>query len=133
MKQQNDPTTGEAVEICMVRLRDQFVVVDIILAKLFGLTTSTLLRALPAGAAEATTFELTARERNKVAGECDHLKPLRGSKTLPRAYTVEGIITAAMAVGTERAQTASMLIVMSLSRAEEFDMERIPPNMAGVQ
>jgi hypothetical protein len=98
----------------VIVLRGQRVLLDRDLAKLFGVTTKRLneqvqrnLRRFP----EDFMFQLTAEEKDEVVAKCDHLKTLKFSSALPRAFTEHGAIQAANVLNSDAAVEMGIHVV----------------------
>ncbi len=84
---------------------------DADLAKLYGVSTKALNQAVRRNASrfpEDFLFSLTAKEKEEVVTNCDHLRRLRFSRTLPNAFTEHGAIMAANVLNSERAVEAGV-------------------------
>lgn len=79
----------------ILTLRGQRVMVDADLAELYGVTTKRLNEQVKRNQArfpQDFMFQLTPEEKQEVVANCDHLKNLKFSKTLPHAFTEHGAI-----------------------------------------
>jgi len=65
-------------------------------------------------------FQLTAKERDEVVANCDHLSRLRFSSTLPFAFTEHGALMAASVLNTPRAVEVSIYVVRAFVRLREM-------------
>jgi len=65
-------------------------------------------------------FQLTAREKNEVVANCDHLSQLKFSTVFPYAFTEHGTIMAASVLNTRRAIEASIFVVRAFVKLREL-------------
>jgi len=101
----------ERVETLILVIRGEKVILDADLAKLYGVSTKALNQAVRRNASrfpEDFLFSLTAKEKEEVVTNCDHLRRLRFSRTLPNAFTEHGAIMAANVLNSERAVEAGV-------------------------
>lgn len=86
------------IEERILAIRGQRVIVDADLAELYGASTKSLNQAVRRNrdrSPDDFVFQLTDKEKADVVTNCDHLKKLRFSSTLPYAFTEHGAIMAA--------------------------------------
>ena len=106
--------------ILLVRGRN--VILDADLAWLYGATTKALNQAVSRNSERFPSdfvFRLTARERDEVVTNCDHLRRLRFSPTRPYAFTEHGAVMAANVLKSPRAVRASIFVVRAFNRTRE--------------
>ncbi len=87
-----------SVERRILSIRGQRVMLDADLAALYGVSTRVLNQAVKRNRErfpEDFMFRLTVAEKAEVITNCDHLRPLRFSPSLPHAFTEHGAIMAA--------------------------------------
>ena len=104
-------------------IRGKRVILDADLAILYGTTTSRLNEQVRRNRLRFPVdfaFPLTREERSEVIANCDHLRKLRYSKTLPLAFTEHGAIMAANVLNTERAVIMSVHVVRAFVRLREM-------------
>ena len=65
-------------------------------------------------------FQLTAKERDEVVTNCDHLRRLKFSPNLPRAFTEHGALMAANVLNSEQAVAMSVYVVRAFIHAREL-------------
>ncbi|MDE2089805.1 MAG: ORF6N domain-containing protein [Gammaproteobacteria bacterium] len=65
-------------------------------------------------------FVLTDKEKTKVVTNCDHLRKLKFSRTLPCAFTEHGAIMAAAILNTPLAVEVSVYVVRAFVRLREM-------------
>jgi len=90
------------------------VILDADLAAIYGVSTKRLneqvrrnVERFPADFA----FQLTPLEKAEVVANCDHLRKLKFSPVLPRAFTEHGAIMAANVLNSRRAVQMSVFVV----------------------
>ena len=94
-------TTRIAQQILVIR--DQKVMLDADLAALYGVPTKRLNQQVKRNAErfpEDFMFQLSRSERDEVVANCDHLRQLRFSPTMPFAFTEHGALMAASVLNT---------------------------------
>jgi hypothetical protein len=65
-------------------------------------------------------FQLTAKEKEQVVANCDHLARLKFSPVLPYAFTEHGAIMAASVLNTPRAVEMSVYVVRTFVRLRQM-------------
>jgi ORF6N domain len=104
-------------------IRGEKVILDADLAKLYGVSTKALNQAVRRNRSrfpEDFLFSLTAREKEKVVTNCDHLRKLKFSRTLPNAFTEHGAIMAANVLNSERAVEAGVQVVRAFVKLRKM-------------
>lgn len=94
-----------------------------IVAELYGVMTKRLKEQVRRNADRFPTdfmFQLTAEEKAEVVANCDHLKTLRFSPHLPRAFTEHGAIMLASVLSSPAAVQASVQVVRGFVRLREI-------------
>ena len=89
---------SERIERAILLIRSERVMLDSDLAELYGVETKRLneqVKRNPRRFPADFMFQLTEPEKLKVVANCDHLKSLRFSASLPYAFTEHGAIMAA--------------------------------------
>ncbi len=79
----------ERIHLSILNIRDERVILDADLASLYGVTTKRLNEQVKRNRGrfpEDFMFQLTGNEKNEVVANCDHLKNLKFSRTLPYAF-----------------------------------------------
>ena len=80
----------EDIQDVIVALRDQSVIIDADVAKLYGVETKEVNQAVSNNVdkfPEGYIFELSKEEKSEVVKNFDHLKALKFSPYLPKAFT----------------------------------------------
>ena len=103
-------------------IRGQKVMIDADLAALYGVPTKRLNQQAKRNAErfpEEFMFQLSRSERDEVVANCDHLRQLRFSPTMPFAFTEHGALMAASVLNTPRAVEVSLYVVRAFVRLRE--------------
>jgi len=85
---------------------------DADLAEIYGVPTRVLNQAVKRNRGrfpDDFIFPLTAREKDEVITNCDHIAKLKFSKALPHAFTEHGALMAASVLNSEKAVETSVL------------------------
>lgn len=104
----------ERIHKTILLVRSEKVILDIDLASLYGVSTKRLNEQVKRNGRrfpDDFMFQLTADEKAEVVANCDHLRRLKFSPTLPYAFTEHGTIMAANVLNSERAVHASVEVV----------------------
>ena len=116
-------TAAVNVERRILSIRGQRVLLDADLAALYGVSTRALNQAVKRNRdrfPEDFMFRLTVAEKAEVITNCDHLRPLRFSPSLPHAFTEHGAIMLASLLNTQIAVEASVQIVRAFVRLRDI-------------
>ncbi|MDD5204017.1 MAG: ORF6N domain-containing protein [Desulfobacterales bacterium] len=123
MEKGNSIVPVERVERVILLLREQKVILDADLARLYGVTTKRLNEQVKRNRErfpEDFMFQLTAEEKSEVVANCDHLSRLKFSPVLPCAFTEHGAIMAASVLNTPRAIEVSVFVVRAFVRLRQM-------------
>jgi len=104
-------------------IRGRRVIIDADLALMFGVPTKVLNQAVKRNIERFPAdfmFQLTKEEKGEVVTNCDRLKQLKYSPSLPYAFTEHGAIMAANVLNSERAITTSVYIVRAFVQLREM-------------
>ena len=104
----------ERIERIILLIRGEKVILDADLAMLYGVTTKRLNEQVKRNRNRFPVdfiFQLTEAEKLELVANCDHLKKLKFSSTLPYAFTEHGVIMAANILNSQRAIHASVQVV----------------------
>ena len=85
----------ERIERAILLIRGQKVMLDADLATLYCVTTKRLNEQVKRNRdrfPDDFMFQLTEEEKEKVVANCDHLKKLKFSPSLPYAFTEHGVV-----------------------------------------
>lgn len=115
--------TEEFIMSKILLIRDTKVMIDRDLAQLYGATTKQLnqqvkrnLKRFPSN----FMFQLTEIEKEQVVANCDHLKNLKFSSTLPYVFTEHGTMMLGNVLNSDRAIEFSIKIVEAFVKMREF-------------
>jgi hypothetical protein len=104
-------------------LRGQKAMLDADLAELYGVSTKRLNEQVRRNADRFPgdfMFRLTPEEKKEVVANCDHLRQLKFSSTLPNAFTEYGAIMLATVLNTRLAVRMSLQVVRAFVRLREI-------------
>lgn len=102
------------LEARILTLRGQRVMIDADLAELYGVPTRRLNEQVKRNAGRFPPdfmFQLTDGEKAEVIANCDHLRKLKFSKSLPFAFTEHGAIQAANVLASVQAVEMGIYVV----------------------
>lgn len=114
---------GERIERSILLLRGERVMLDADLAALYGVTTKRLNEQVKRNHGRFPSdfvFQLTPEEKAEVVANCDHLRRLKFSPHLPRAFTEHGALMLANVLNSERAAQTSVEIVRVFIRLRQM-------------
>lgn len=98
-------------------------IIDADLAEFYGVPTKRLNEQVKRNTdrfPEDFLFRLSEDEKFEVVANCDHLKNLKYSATLPYAFTEHGAIMVASVLNTPRAIEVSVFIVRAFIKLRRF-------------
>jgi len=113
----------ERVERAILLIRGQKVMLDADLAALYGVPTKRFNEQVKRNKERFPAdfmFRLTAEEKSEVVANCDHLKKLKFSATLPYAFTEHGAVMAANVLNSPTAVQASIQVVRAFVRLRQM-------------
>jgi hypothetical protein len=113
----------ERIERAIFLIRGQKVMLDADLAELYGVLTKVLNQAVKRNKERFPVdfmFQLTKEEKDEVVTNCDHLKRLKFSPTLPHAFTEHGAIMLATILNSPIAVQASIQVVRAFVRLRQM-------------
>ena len=96
--------------------------IDTDLAMLYGVPTKRLNEQVKRNAHRFPAdfvFQLTRGERDEVVANCDHLRQIRFSPTMPFAFTEHGALMAASVLNTPHAVEVSLYVVRAFVELRE--------------
>ena len=102
------------IDRLIITLRGQRVILDADLAAIYGVSTKRLNEQVKRNKERFPgdfAFQLTVAEKAEVVAICDHLRRLKFSPVLPRAFTEHGAIMAANVLNSHRAVQMSVFVV----------------------
>ena len=106
--------TISRIEGMILSIRGQRVMIDADLAEVYGVPTKRLNEQVKRNRErfpEDFMSQLTEKEKGEVVANCDHLKKLKFSHSLPYAFTEHGALMAANVLNSDRAIEASVQVV----------------------
>ncbi len=113
----------EIVESYILFLRNQKVIVDADLARLYGVTTKVINQAVKRNHdrfPDDFVFQLTSEEKNELVTNCDRFERLKHSSSLPFAFTEHGAVMAANLLNSPIAIQARIQVVRVFVRLREI-------------
>lgn len=113
----------EVIERKILLIRGQKVMLDTDLANIYDVPTKVFNQAVKRNRdrfPDDFMFQLTKEEKVEVVTNCDHLKKLKFSPSLPNAFTEHGAIMAATILNSPVAVRASIQVVRAFVRLREM-------------
>ena len=113
----------EQIETRIFLIRNQRVMVDADLAEIYGVSTKRLNEQVKRNCdrfPEDFMFQLTEEEKVEVVANCDHLKNLKYSRSLPFAFTEYGALMLANILKSTQAVQASIQVVRAFIHLREL-------------
>ena len=113
----------ESVAQRILLLRGKRVMLDVDLAKLYGVPTKALNQAVRRNIDRFPSdfmIQLSADEKAEVVTNCDHLARLKYSRTLPYAFTEHGALMLGNVLKSDRAVEVSLLVVRTFVQLREM-------------
>jgi len=111
------------IESRILLIRGHKVMLDLDLAELYQVGTKRLNEQVKRNKGRFPAdfmFQLTAKEKAEVVANCDHLKRLKFSPTLPYAFTEHGTIMVASVLNSPRAIEVSIYVVRAFIKLREM-------------
>ena len=111
------------IERSILVIRGEKVMLDTDLAVLYGVPTKRLNEQVKRNRDRFPRdfmFQLTGREKREVVANCDHLKRLKFSPSLPYAFTEHGAIMLATVLNSPIAVKASIQVVRAFIRLRQM-------------
>jgi len=102
------------IEKSILLIRGEKVIIDADLASFYGVSTKRLNEQVKRNRNRFPAdfiFQLNQEEKNEVVANCDHLKNLKYSKSLPYVFTEHGALMAASVLNSTRAVEVSVFII----------------------
>lgn len=110
------------IESLILKIRGQRVIIDAVLAKLYGVSTMRLNEQVKRNSErfpQDFTFQLSPSEKAEVIANCDNLNRLKYSPVMPYAFTEHGAIMAANVLNSPRAVEMSVFVVRAFVKMRE--------------
>ena len=111
------------VEEKIITLRNQQVILDCDVAELYGVETKRINEAVsnnPEKFPEGYILQLDNQEKSEVVENFDHLKNLRFSPQLPKAFTEKGLYMLATILKSPKAVQTTLAIVEAYAKLKEL-------------
>lgn len=118
----NDIVKFKDVEEAIIKVRDQSVILDSDVAKLYGVETMRINEAVknnPDKFPEGYILELTKKEKEKVIENFDNPK-IKFSPALPKAFTERGLYMLATILKSEKATQTTIAIVETFTQIRDL-------------
>ena len=119
---------NEAILNKIYFIRNEKVMLDRDLAELFAIPTKRLNEQVKRNTNRFPNhfmFQLTEFEKDELVANCDHLKNLKFSKSLPYVFTEHGILMLSSVLNTERAVTLSIKIIEVFIEMREYLIQNL--------
>jgi len=113
----------ERIEHAILLIRGEKVMLDLDLARIYGVTTKVLNQAVKRNDGRFPSdfmFQLTETEKSEVVTNCDHLARLKFSPHLPYAFTEHGALMLANVLNSERAAQTSVQVVRAFVKLRQM-------------
>ncbi len=113
----------EPIERRILLIRGEKVMLDTDIASLYGVSTKRLNEQVKRNRSrfpQDFMFQLNEKEKAEVVANCDHLKQLKFSPTLPYAFTEHGAIMLATVLNSPVAVAASIQVVRAFVRLRQM-------------
>jgi len=110
------------VQSLIIAVRGQRVILDMDLARVYGVRTKVLNQAVKRNADRFPSdfmFTLTPREKAELVTNCDHLARLKFSPVLPNVFTEHGAIMAANVLNSPEGVRMSVFVVRAFVRMRQ--------------
>lgn len=111
------------IESRILLIRGHKVMLDLDLAELYQVETKRLNEQVKRNKDRFPAdfmFQLTAKEKTEAVANCDHLRRLKFSPTLPYAFTEHGTIMVASVLNSPRAIEVSVYVVRAFIKLREM-------------
>jgi hypothetical protein len=112
-----------SVEDKIIAIRNQNVILDCDVADLYGVQSKEVNQAVsnnPDKFPNGYTFELQVAEKEEVVKIFDHLKKIKFSPQMPKAFTEKGLYMLATILKSERATQTTIEIVETFAKIREL-------------
>lgn len=114
---------AERIERRILLIRGRKVMLDVDLARLYGVSTKRLNEQVKRNRDRFPAdfmFRLSRKEKTHVVANCDHLQKLKYSPTMPFAFSEHGAVMLASILNSQIAIQASVQIVRAFLRLREM-------------
>jgi hypothetical protein len=116
----------EVITEKIFEIRGQKVMIDVDLARLYGVPTKRLNEAVKRNIKrfpEDLMFKLSAAERDELVANCDRLTKLKHSSALPHAFTEAGVAMLSSVLNSETAIQINLQIIRAFIRLRRMLVE----------
>ena len=113
----------QQIENSIIQLQEKQVIIDIDIAKLYGVETKRINEAVknnPDKFPEGYLLQLSKTEKDKVVENFDHLEALKFSPNLPKAFTEKGLYMLATILKSPKATETTIAIIEAFSKLREL-------------
>jgi len=113
----------QSIERKILSIREQKVMIDSDLAKLYGVSTKRLNEQVKRNRErfpEDFMFQLSRKEKEEVVANCDHLQVIKFSKSMPYVFTEHGATMLASVLNSSIAVQMSVQIVRVFLRLRQI-------------
>ena len=113
----------QQIENSIIQLQEKYVIIDIDIAKLYGVETKRINEAVknnPDKFPEGYLLQLSKTEKDKVVENFDHLEALKFSPNLPKAFTEKGLYMLATILKSPKATETTIAIIEAFSKLREL-------------
>ena len=123
MGHKQDLVPVKKIEQTILLIRNQKVILDVDLARLYGVTTGRLNEQVKRNRDRFPAdfmFRLTKKEKEEVIANCDNLQSLKFYRGLPYVFTEHGAMMAANVLKSRRAIGISVYVVRAFVKLREM-------------
>ena len=113
----------ENIKDLLLDIRNQKVLIDKDVAEIYGVETKEINQAVSNNVEKFPddyVFEITKEEKLEVVKNFDHLKKLKFSPYLPKAFTEKGLYMLATIIKSEQATSTTLVIIETFSKIREL-------------
>ncbi len=113
----------DVIESRILWIRNEKVMLDTDLAKLYGVTTKALNQAIRRNLSRFPSdfmYQLSKDEKTEVVTNCDHLRSLKFSTKLPYAFTEQGVAMLSSVLRSEKAVKVNIEIMRAFVKLRKL-------------
>jgi hypothetical protein len=113
----------ERITSKILLIRNQNVILDADLATLYGVATKMLNQAVKRNEKRFPSdfmFRLTKEEKEELVTNCDRLKKLKHSTSMPRAFTEQGVAMLSSVLNSDRAIAVNIQIMRAFTQLRQM-------------
>lgn len=118
--------SDEKIERIIYLIRGQKIILDADLAELYQVPTKALNQAVKRNARRFPSdfmFRLTKEEKRELVTNCDRLRRLKHSSSMPRVFTEQGVAMLSSVLNSERAIQVNIMIMRAFVRLRQMIAE----------